>query len=199
MSSDRRFVVISGLPGSGKTTVARALAPLLGLPILDKVEILEGLLQTGGAGDDERRRRLSRESDAILETAASSSDGAVITSFWHAPGMPSNSGTPTAWLGALPGLVVNLHCDCPAYVSADRFMQRQRHPGHGDRMKTAAEVLASLQALAPASPLGIGEAIVVDTTQALNPATILQDVEAAFARCRVRAADSRGIRAAPRT
>jgi len=46
--ADRRFVVVSGLPGSGKTTVAQALAPLLKLPLFDKDAILEQLFETKG-------------------------------------------------------------------------------------------------------------------------------------------------------
>ena len=39
---------MSGLPGSGKTTVAQALAPLLKLPLFDKDAILEQLFETKG-------------------------------------------------------------------------------------------------------------------------------------------------------
>ena len=60
------FVVISGLPGSGKTTLARRLA-------------------------------VSRESDVILQHEGTSSAGAILVSLWHLPGMPSDSGTSTAW------------------------------------------------------------------------------------------------------
>ena len=48
---DKPFIVVSGLPGSGKTTVARTLASLLDLPVFDKDEILEQLFDTKGVGD----------------------------------------------------------------------------------------------------------------------------------------------------
>jgi hypothetical protein len=43
---DRTFVVVSGLPASGKTTLARRLADGLGLPLLDKDDILDRLFET---------------------------------------------------------------------------------------------------------------------------------------------------------
>ena len=92
------FVLISGLPGSGKTTRGRRLAPTLNLPLIDKDDILDRLFESKGVGDAAWRRRLSRESDVILQQEASNSSGAVLASLWRLPGMPSDSGTPTEWL-----------------------------------------------------------------------------------------------------
>src|SRR4029453_4876249 len=83
------FVVISGLPGSGKTTLARRLAPNLGLPLIDKDDILDGLFESKGSGSAAGRRAGSRRSDAILQREATPSNGAVLSSFWHLPGMPA--------------------------------------------------------------------------------------------------------------
>jgi len=63
----RPFVLISGVPASGKTMLGRRLAPALDLPLIDKDDILERLFELRGAGDKERRRMLSRESDIILQ------------------------------------------------------------------------------------------------------------------------------------
>jgi chloramphenicol 3-O-phosphotransferase len=180
---DRRFVVVSGLPGSGKTTVARALASLLDLPVIDKDEILERLFDTKGVGDSKWRRELSRESDRILQSTASSSNGAVITSFWHVAGMPSDSGTPTEWIAELSRALVNVHCHCPPDVAADRFLRRRRHPGHLDGTRTVAEVEASIHALVPYGPLALGEPVVIDTVSAGVPSALLELVEAGFGRC----------------
>jgi hypothetical protein len=100
------FVVVSGLPGSGKTTLARRLSLPLGLPVVDKDDVLERLFMERGIGDASWRRSLSRESDGILERDVTQSSGAIVVSFWHLPGMPAGSGTPTDWLCLLPAPVL---------------------------------------------------------------------------------------------
>jgi AAA domain len=59
----KSFVVISGLPGSGKTKLGRRLAPALDLPLIDKDAILDRLFQSKVVADAAWRRTLSRESD----------------------------------------------------------------------------------------------------------------------------------------
>ena len=83
----KRFVVVSGLPASGKSTLGRALAAAWALPFIDKDEILEALFEregTGGRGsaggtgtsgtsgtsgtrDAPWRQRLSPAADAALD------------------------------------------------------------------------------------------------------------------------------------
>ncbi|MBV8732241.1 MAG: AAA family ATPase, partial [Acidobacteriia bacterium] len=144
----RRFVVISGLPGSGKTTLALQLSPVLDLPVIDKDSILERLFSSKGVGDAEWRRVLSRESDMILQERAAASEGAILVSFWHLPGMAADSGTPTAWLSELAGTIVNVHCVCGPEIAAERFFRRRRHSGHLDTARTYDDVLQSLHAVA---------------------------------------------------
>jgi gluconate kinase len=162
------FVVISGLPGSGKTTLGRRLAPVLDLPLIDKDDILDRLFESKGIGNIAWRRTLSRESDVILQHEATSSNGAVLASFWRLPGMPSDSGTPTDWLDAPSHQLVNVHGACELDVAASRFLQRRRHFGHLDRESSAIEVLASLRKLTQFPPLDIGQRIDVDTSKEPN-------------------------------
>lgn len=172
--------MISGLPGSGKTTLGRRLARALDLPLIDKDDILARLFESRGIGDVAWRRTLSRESDTILQHEATSSNGAILVSFWHLPGMPSDSGTPTNWLGAPSHHVVNVHCRCPLEVAASRFVQRTRHPGHLDSESSAAEILASLRALTELPLLDIGQRIEVETLQEPSLADVVRNVRKAL-------------------
>jgi glucokinase len=173
-------VVVSGLPGSGKTTLGRRLARALGLPIIDKDEILDRLFETKGVGDSVWRRALSRESDAILQRDAGSSNGAVLVSFWRQPGMPEDSGTPTDWLAALSVHVINIHCVCRPEEAAARFALRARHPGHLDRGGSDAELLASLRDLAALDAIDVGYRIDVDTSREPELDAIVSAVLAKF-------------------
>lgn len=161
---ERQFVVVSGLPGSGKTTLARRLAPALNLPLIDKDDILDGQFESQGIGDAAWRRTLSRESDAVFEAAAMSSSGAILVSCWHLPGMATDSGTSTHWLSALSKVVVNVDCLCSPDVAAGRFEERTRHVGHLDTEVTAADRLASIRAQSRLGHLDIQPRIEVDTS-----------------------------------
>jgi glucokinase len=174
------FVVVSGLPGSGKTTLARQLATALDLPLIDKDDILEQLFERKGTGDAVWRRTLSRESDDILQREAEKSDGAVLSSFWRLPGMSPDSGTPSDWLHAPSNRLVNVRCLCEPTLAATRFIQRQRHPGHLDRRSSYADVLAQLQQLATLGPLDIDRRVDVDTSGELALEDVVSAIRAAL-------------------
>ena len=183
---ERSFIVVSGLPGSGKTTLARQLARAMGLPLLDKDDILERLFESKGVGDSAWRRGLSRESDVILEAEAMASNGALLASFWHLPGMAEDSGTPTQWLSTLSNVVVNLNCVCPPEVAAKRFQTRKRHSGHLDGQTTLTDVLASIQNLVGLGHLGLEPRIDVDTSVMPDADVVALEIRSAFARCLTR-------------
>jgi hypothetical protein len=174
------YVMVSGIPASGKSTLGRAVAAALEMPILDKDDILEALFKTEGMGNAAWRTRLSRAANEILKERALRLSSAVITSWWRHPASPVDSGTPVDWLSAQPAILVELHCVCSAQVATERFLSRQRHEGHLDGLKTRAEVLASFQQQAALGPLGLGRLVQVNTEVHVELATILAQIELAL-------------------
>lgn len=165
--------VVTGLPASGKSTLARAVGKALALPVVDKDEILEALFDSLGVGDAEWRRRLSRAADEVLRRQASQFPGAVITSWWRHPRSPVESGTSPEWLSSLPGDLVELHCLCSPRIAAERFLGRRRHRGHLDGDKSLPELLASFEHQAALGPLGIGRLVQVSTEVAIDLGAVL--------------------------
>ncbi len=66
----KSFIVITGLPASGKTTLARQLGEELGIPVIDKDDFLEDLLGSVEEYDADFRYRCSREADKSFKEAA---------------------------------------------------------------------------------------------------------------------------------
>lgn len=168
-----RYIVVSGLPASGKSTLARAIADALRLPLLDKDEVLEGFFDRLGVGDSEWRNKLSRAADDELRRQACALPGAVIVSWWRHPHSASESGTPTEWLSSLAGELVEMHCVCSPSVAARRFVSRKRHPGHLDEQKSLAAVEASFEEQAALGPLKVGRVLEVNTEGSLRTGEIL--------------------------
>jgi hypothetical protein len=98
----RRLVVVSGIPGSDKSTIARRLGEVLGLPIFDKDDILEAQFGPGPVTADERSRS-SRLADDVVRTSVETELQAIVVSFWRRPELSATSGTPTEWLAGFDG------------------------------------------------------------------------------------------------
>ena len=173
--------MVSGLPASGKTTLARSLSAALELPLLDKDDLLEALLDTLGVESPDERARLSRASDAVMQRVAEASSGAVLSSFWRRDSLSVTSGTPTAWLRDLKD-VVEVYCACPAQEAAERFHARTRHAGHFDASKSFTESVRHNEQLAATLPLGIGPLVRVDTTRPVDVPAVVAAVQAAVNR-----------------
>jgi dephospho-CoA kinase len=83
-SSSPLFVVVSGLPASGKTSLAEPLSQALGVPLISKDAIKERLFEAVGYGGLDWSRTLSRAADTTMVRVAQDLDGAVFDNFWYA-------------------------------------------------------------------------------------------------------------------
>lgn len=121
------FVVVAGLPGSGKTTLARALASELDLSLIAKDTVKEALFDVLGTGDLEWSQRLGRAAHEVMYSVARETRSAVLEShFWR--GVAEND------LRALGRPLIQVYCRCPTELAAERYRRRvsspERHPGH---------------------------------------------------------------------
>jgi predicted kinase len=130
------LVVITGPPGSGKSSLARALGARLQVPVYAKDSIKEALFDRLGEGDREWSRRLSDAAYAVLfrlagETLEAGGSAIVEGNFRpeHAAGVNA--------LATRPELrVVQLVLYASARVLVERIRTRvadpNRHRGHAD-------------------------------------------------------------------
>ena len=129
------FVVVSGPPASGKTTLARAIAPVLGLPLIAKDTIKQALMTVLPVPDIETSRIVGAASVAARLAVAAESAGAVLESVWH-------RSRALADLRRLPGNIVEVFCRCDPQTAQRRYALRAgtRDAGHFDAERAIDEL-----------------------------------------------------------
>jgi predicted kinase len=173
----RRVVLVSGAPGSGKTTLAAPLAAELGFALLGKDRIKETLHDAFGApvSDLAWSNRLGAAAMELLWALAADAPAVVLEANFR----PRHAYVRSRIL-ALSAHPVEVNCVCPPELAARRYAERAAasHPVHVVTSLTP-EMLAEFD-----RPVGIGELITVDTTAPVDVAALAGQV-----RARLRAPD----------
>lgn len=130
------YVVVSGPPGSGKTTLATGIGSKLRLPLIAKDLIKETLMSALAAPDMATSRMIGRAAvEVMYAVAATSPGGAVLEANFH-------RSIARAEIQTLPGHIVEVFCRCDRELALTRYRERseQRHPGHFDQLRTDDEL-----------------------------------------------------------
>ncbi|MEP7242213.1 MAG: AAA family ATPase [Gammaproteobacteria bacterium] len=141
--SDLRVILVTGLPATGKTTLARELAARYRVPLIGKDMIKEPLLDRLGARDAAESRRLSDASFSVLfalarELSVAGSDVLLEGNF--RPGeheRPLLEALPAAIAATAAHVFAQVLCTVDENERLERLTARERdpsrHPGHRDR------------------------------------------------------------------
>ena len=155
------LVVVTGPPAAGKTTVARAIATELRLPMIAKDRIKEALFEGLGTGDLAWSQRLGVGTYLAMLALAEDSVAAGADLILEANFVCG--GEVETRLAALPARFVQIHCSAPLEVLLERYGRRERHPGHVDAQRI--EALRNAVESGRHDPLDLpGETIRLDTS-----------------------------------
>lgn len=160
---NREIVLVSGSPGSGKSTLSVMLAESLQMNLIAKDPIKETLwdVLSPPDGNLEWSRRLGAAAMEVLWTLAAQSRRAVLEANFR-----PHSDYEKSKLVGLSANLVEVYCSCPPEVARDRYQRRVADSGHH-----AAHVTPTLDPALLAEfdqPIGVGKLIEVDTTRPIN-------------------------------
>jgi predicted kinase len=162
------LVVVTGMPASGKTTVAEGLARRLRLPLIAKDEIKESLYESLGADGVDSSGRLGAAAYelifALARTMVASGVSVIVEANFFRDQENEFAALP-------PHRLMQIHCEAPLPILLERYAKRSRPPGHHDAEKIK-ELPARFES-GVHSPLRLdGELIQLDTTHPVDVATL---------------------------
>jgi len=157
------LVVVSGAPGTGKSSVAAALAEDLRRPLFSLDTVKEALADSLGLGDEAWSDRLGDAAAAVIFTLAEANPWAILEGWWRRERRERV-------IERFPG-AVEVFCHCHGTLAQDRMRARHqagRHPIHRDVINPA--ILDRVAELTDTvTPLGLGASLLeLDTNADLD-------------------------------
>lgn len=167
-------VLVNGLPGSGKTTLARQIAAGLYAQMLSKDSIKEAL--AGLLNEPLQMPALGAIAmDTLWELGVAMTGTVVLESFWFRPRDLLYAEAGLRVMGA--PRAVEVWCDVPSELARERYERRHRSPLHQDARRLAADW--DLWAR-EAEPLALAPVIRVETSERGNLAAVIRQIRAAL-------------------
>lgn len=115
-------VVVTGIPASGKTTLATALSTQLGWPLISKDVVKEALFEALGTGDLQWSQLLGRAGHVVMYSLAATFPKVILESHFQ-------RGIAEPELLALNRPIAQIYCQCPVDLAAERYRRRIHDPG----------------------------------------------------------------------
>lgn len=160
------LILVNGLPGSGKTTLAGPLASALRVPQISKDALKEAMppgISSRAAG--------AAASEAMWDLAAAAPDGAVLESWWF---RPRDLGFVTAGLDRCGApTTVEIWCEVPVELALARFRARRRAAIHEDDRRLTD---SWPRWAAEARPLGVGHTLMVETDRPVDIGRVIDRI-----------------------
>lgn len=136
-----QLIVITGMPGSGKTTLAKKVSALLSVPLVEKDVIKELLFDNLGWNDREWSKKLGLATYGLMDYFIEEhlrSGGSLIVESNFKPEFDSLKFQ--RWKEAYGCNIIQIVCTASSDVLYERFVARakdgSRHPGHVDASST---------------------------------------------------------------
>ncbi|PXX65565.1 putative kinase [Nocardia tenerifensis] len=155
---DKFLVLVNGLPGSGKSTLGRALARSLNAQFLSKDTVKEALATCLDDATDLRALG-GIAMDTVWALAQAIPGTVVIDSWWFKPRDLYLARTGIRKSGA--SRAIEIWCDVPAEIARARYAGRNRPALYEDHQRLAEDWDTWA---AQAAPLGLIPTLAVDTT-----------------------------------
>ncbi|HWV49577.1 MAG TPA: AAA family ATPase [Microbacterium sp.] len=129
-----RLIVLNGMAGAGKTTLARPLSRASGVPLISKDAIKEAL---GDAVDAPLPTRAvgALAADALWRIVGMLEGTVLVESVWLAG--RDEEWFRRGWKAAGSPAGLEIWCEAPRDIMRDRYLTRPRHAVHDDRARIA--------------------------------------------------------------
>lgn len=179
-SIQTRLIIVNGIPGAAKSTIAAAIAQAWRSPLYSKDALKDVLASVYTEEPD--ARWLSDEADELLWFLVSRRRRAVIETWFGSSDRVDRIRERLAASGTPAAGVAEVWCDVPMEVARDRFFERARHdPTRHPRHLQAGADPMWWESLADVGPLGAGRTVRINTTCPVSNADVETLIASALA------------------